>query len=44
MTKQQIETVAKLEALVAKNGSTPLLQMLIAQAKAGELVAPKRMI
>lgn len=36
--------VAALEALIAKNGETPLLKMLLAQARAGELSAPKRMI
>lgn len=38
------KAAAAIEALIAKQGETPLLKMLLAQAKAGELAAPKRMV
>ncbi|WP_265440223.1 hypothetical protein [Bradyrhizobium sp. SEMIA] len=38
------KTITQLEALIAKNGSTPLLQFLLERAKSGELIKPKRMI
>jgi hypothetical protein len=49
MTKQEKnEIIAKFEELVAKNKkagkSTALLDYLISETKAGNMVAPKRMI